>query len=150
MQEEVHDLAEILPTLIPLPTPSPSLLPLRIYWNAKCGLHSIPHHPEQPARVDLILARLRLEWHAECFKESTPASIDDILRYHTAMLVDTFNANCDKVEMPNGIRRGKRGVINIDRGTAILRHTRAAVLCAAGAVINAVDDIYHPAGRLIR
>jgi hypothetical protein len=116
------------------------LPPIAIFWNEKCVKHCIPGHPEQPKRVDFMLQKLRQLYPAEVFQESTPISKGDLLRFHSKRAVEDFFSLCSKAEEASK-------VVPIDGDTAVMKDTRDAALCAAGAVVNAIDAIYNPAGR---
>lgn len=115
--------------------------PIAIFWNEHCAKHNIRMHPEQPLRVENMLRRLREVYPPSAFRIASPISSESVLRFHHKDLLDDFFHRCDETENLN--RRGKSKVSVIDGDTAVMSDTRQAVLCAAGAVVDAIDAIYN-------
>ena len=93
-----------------------------------CLLHEMGvGHPEQPARLTVIMEALQNLPNITYF-EAPMATRDDLLRVHDAEYVDGIMAIA-----PNS------GMVSLDPDTAMNPHTLKAALHAAGAGIKAVD-----------
>lgn len=113
---------------------------LVIYYHPFCELHDIPDHPEQPNRVTYILNKLKASFDSSIFKESTLIKDEFILLFHTNKLLSLFVGiarQCETLRANN-----KYAYKKIDSDTVLMWHTREAAYAAAGAVINAIDDIF--------
>ena len=125
-----------------------SIPPIAIFWNENCVKHEIRHHPEQPLRVKHMLKRLQEVYPSSCFRVASPISPENILRFHDKDMLDDFFHRCEDTEKRRG--RGKSGLSMIDGDTVVMSETRQAALCAAGAVVDAVDAIYRPSSQAVK
>ncbi|MEB3330827.1 MAG: histone deacetylase family protein, partial [Candidatus Sericytochromatia bacterium] len=94
-------------------------------------LHEMgPHHPEAPGRLAAIEERLRVSGLMDFLRcyEAPLASDEQLCRIHDPAYVARIRAAA-----PN------RGYVQLDPDTSMNRHSLAAALRAAGAVIRATD-----------
>ncbi len=92
-------------------------------------LHDVPGHPEQPARVDAILARLQ-ETGLDQRLQPIPrreAGDDDLLLVHEPSLLRTLE------------QAARQGGVWLDPDTAVLPGSVQAARSAAGGALQAVD-----------
>jgi acetoin utilization deacetylase AcuC-like enzyme len=102
-------------------------MPLPVYTHPSCLQHDPgPDHPETPARLSAILARVRREPRLELI-EAQPASRDPLLAVHATQ----YLAGLEAMSTRGG------GALFLD--TILSRESWAAVLGATGAVLAAVD-----------
>jgi hypothetical protein len=113
---------------------------LLIYWHPDCYEHNIPDHPEQPDRVKYILNKLKTVYDERYFRESPRVSDDDILLFHTPRLLDIFTKIASFVEDAHA--KKSYAYKRIDDDTVVMWKTRDAAYHAAGAVIQAIDDVF--------
>ncbi len=105
------------------------------YSHPHCQRHEIaPGHPEQAARVRAIDEALRddpnlLGQLRE--RQAEPANIDRLKLAHSATYVDELLA----------LRPAQGASIRLDADTAINSWSCEAARCAAGAVVQAVDEV---------
>ena len=121
---------------------------LAIIWHPDCSKHLIPNHPEQPRRVDSILASLRQTFDPSVFREA-PLGTDEVISLfhtprHVAFVRDVFTNAGGQWDAESRARavEAPQYRVHIDGDTAAIAHTGAAAYRAVGAVINAVDEIY--------
>jgi acetoin utilization deacetylase AcuC-like enzyme len=110
---------------------------IAILWHEACSLHHIPGHPEQPARVDRVLAKMKANFPSEAFIEAPRATKEQILLFHKNAFLDNLllrtKTSIDKsIDVLEHLER-------IDGDTIIMSKTQEAMLRAAGSVIAAVD-----------
>jgi acetoin utilization deacetylase AcuC-like enzyme len=106
-------------------------MPIPIFTHPSCLKHDPgPGHPDTPARLSVLVSRLKNEPAAE-LREASPARREPLLAVHPASYLDGLE------EMSG---RGG-GVLFLD--TILNRDSWAAVLGGTGAVLAAVD---HAAG----
>ncbi|HET7295787.1 MAG TPA: histone deacetylase [Gemmatimonadales bacterium] len=104
--------------------------PTPVLWHPACGLHDAgPGHPERPARLEAVLAALRVAdlssavaWH-----EATPATRAQIERVHPAPHLD----------MLERLAHGGGGALDAD--TVLSAGSWEAAVAAAGVGIGAVE-----------
>jgi acetoin utilization deacetylase AcuC-like enzyme len=97
---------------------------------AMLGHDPAPGHPEQPARLSVVVDAL-----AELERRDAPlAAREAITRVHPAAYVDALEA---------AFREAEQDVVQIDADTAIGPGSREAVYRAAGACIAAVDAVLN-------
>ena len=113
-----------------------------IYYHVECTKHYIPDHPEQPARVKVILNAIQQRFSDMLsYREASYAKDEHIELFHTKDLIATFNR---KWEEANAIYQKSKEVVykRIDGDTKIMWGTRNAAYRAVGSVIDAVDHLY--------
>lgn len=111
---------------------------LAIFHHPACELHEISGHPEQPQRVEGILAKLREEWPETAFRQVRNKPSDEILHmFHVPKHVSRFNALCKQVEKSAKLH-------SCDGDTHVMPKTREAAYYAVGAMIEAVDCAFLP------
>ena len=95
-------------------------------------LHDVgPHHPERPDRIRAIEHALEAERFQSLLRATAPkATLEQITRVHPK---DYYEALEDA--SPN------TGLTQLDADTAMMEHTWAAVLHAAGGAVLAVDEV---------
>lgn len=102
-------------------------MPLPVYTHADCLRHEPgTDHPETPARLSAVLARLRGEQRVQLI-EAHPANREPLLAVHPAQ----YLAGLEAMSARGG------GALFLD--TILSRDSWAAVLGATGAVLAAVD-----------
>jgi acetoin utilization deacetylase AcuC-like enzyme len=102
-------------------------MPVSVFTHPSCLKHDPgPDHPETPARLRVVLERLRTDQSA-AVHEAKPAGLDPLLAVHP-------RAYLASLEAMSG--RGG-GALFLD--TVLSRDSWAAVLGATGAVLSAVD-----------
>lgn len=106
---------------------------ITIFSHASCALHSAgEHHPERPARLSAIndqLIRSGLEFIVQQ-RDAQPASRDVLCLAHSKHYVDDIFAKAPT-----------DGHIWLDPDTQMNKHSLDAALHAAGAALNAVDQV---------
>lgn len=106
---------------------------ITLFSHPSCYLHQAgDDHPEQPARLSAIndqLIRSGLEFIVQQ-RDATPASAEDLYHVHSKLYVDEIYA-----------KNPEDGHIWLDPDTQIMKHSLNAALHAAGATINAVDQV---------
>jgi acetoin utilization deacetylase AcuC-like enzyme len=116
-------------------------MPLPVFTHPSCLRHDPgPEHPESPARLSAVLARVRHEPRLQ-LTEAQPASRDPLLAVHAAQ----YLAGLEAMSGRGG------GALFLD--TILSRDSWAAVLGATGAVLGAVDHAiagHGPAFAAIR
>eukprot|EP00937_MAST-01D_sp_MAST-1D-sp2_P002825 g2825.t1 len=121
-----------------------------------CEKHDVGRgHPEQPARVRVILEALRAEISAAPLPAPI-ASREQLLLFHTAAHVDNVLRLCERAEAAaaaggrrkkgKGRNKGRGTVVAVDEDTAVMQHSRLAALRAVGACCRAVDLVCGAAG----
>jgi acetoin utilization deacetylase AcuC-like enzyme len=102
-------------------------VPVTVFTHPNCLKHDPgPDHPETPARLRVILERLRKD-QSVVVREAEPAGLDPLLAVHPPAYLASLKAMSD---------RGG-GALFLD--TILSRDSWAAVLGATGAVLAAVD-----------
>lgn len=115
---------------------------LAIYWHPACERHNIPSHPEQPGRVVSILQSLRENFPDASFRESLRVTDEQILNAHHPDLLQSLQRMFAEA---NERREADETVfVNIDSDTVIMHGTEEAVYRAAGAAVQAIDDLFAP------
>ena len=76
----------------------------------------------------------------EYFREAPLASDEQLLLFHTQRHVDKFHQLSAFVEKENAEKR--YAFKRYDFDTCVMWHTRKAALRAAGAMLQAVDDVF--------
>jgi acetoin utilization deacetylase AcuC-like enzyme len=110
-------------------------LTLSVFTHPACLQHDPgPDHPETPARLSVLLARLRQENGIEV-RQAPPAERDQLLAVHPDQYLSSLEAMSE---------RGG-GALFLD--TILNRHSWAAVLGADGAVLAAVDHAIGARGH---
>ena len=119
---------------------------MAVYFHPTCSLHNIPEHPEQPKRVDSILAALRTTWPSELiYRESPKVTSEQILLFHTPKMVDRFEKLADKTAKTYAYNKSI-SYLPIDQDTTVMHRTKTAAYHSAGAVIAALDHMYADEG----
>ena len=113
-----------------------------VFHHPECYEHHISSHPEQPDRVESILATLRHHFPAAWFKEAPMATDEQILLFHTPEHLAMIKRLCNKAE-----KGPPYELMSIDGDTTVMRKTRNAMYRAAGSIIAAVDAVYAPTTR---
>jgi acetoin utilization deacetylase AcuC-like enzyme len=113
---------------------------LAVYWHSSCELHSIPSHPEQPRRASLILKTLRDYFPAASFREAKRVTDNQILNAHHHSLLQSLKS---KFLIVKEARETNHETIyeNIDGDTVVMHCTEEAIYRAAGAAVQAVDNL---------
>jgi acetoin utilization deacetylase AcuC-like enzyme len=103
-----------------------------LYTHPVCLEHDPGrHHPESPARLRAVLAALGAPEFARLDRREAPeAGMDDLLRVHSRRHVERVLSAVPK-----------SGHVGIDADTMLSSASGAAALCAAGAVVAAVDAV---------
>jgi acetoin utilization deacetylase AcuC-like enzyme len=103
-------------------------MPVSVYTHPECLAHDPgPDHPETPARLQAVLARLRQEpWVT--VHQAAPAQRGPLRAVHP----DQYLSSLEAMSARGG------GTLFLD--TILNSHSWAAVLGAAGAVLQAVDN----------
>jgi acetoin utilization deacetylase AcuC-like enzyme len=102
-------------------------VPVTVFTHPNCLKHDPgPDHPETPARLRVILERLRKDQNV-VVREAEPAGLDPLLAVHPQAYLASLKAISD---------RGG-GALFLDK--ILSRDSWAAVLGATGAVLAAVD-----------
>src|SRR6266568_4811325 len=103
-----------------------------LYTHPACLEHDPgDYHPESPARLRAVLEALAVPEFAGLERREAPAAeIDDIARVHPRRFVERMLA-----AVPSS------GHVGIDADTVLSPESGRAALCAAGAVIAAVDAV---------
>jgi acetoin utilization deacetylase AcuC-like enzyme len=108
-------------------------MPIPVFTHTSCLKHDPgPDHPETPARLRTVLARLQSESGVE-LREAKPASREPLLAVHPEPYLEQLEA------------MSSRGGGTLFLDTILSRDSWTAVLGGTGAVIAAVD--YAIAGR---
>ena len=109
---------------------------LRLYTNDACLMHQPgPSHPESPARLRTVLQALDHHRFTQVERvDASPAEDEQLLRVHGAAQLARIRAAASESES-----RGT--IVNLDADTVIGRGSLDAALCAAGAVVAAVDAV---------
>ncbi len=112
---------------------------ITIFSHYLCGLHQVSAmHPEEPARLDAIndqLIRSGLDY-VLTQKDASPAQRHDLYRVHSATYVDDLFLREDEPE-PRWL----------DPDTLIGPGSLKAAMYAAGAAINAADEVMKAANQ---
>ena len=117
---------------------------MAVYFHPVCSLHKIPNHPEQPNRVDSILAILRETWPTELkYRKSPIVTRDQILLFHTPKMLERFEKLATSA-LRTHETNNTTAYLPIDQDTTVMWQTRAAAYHSAGAVISALDHMYAP------
>lgn len=96
--------------------------------------HETGHHPENPARLRVIVSALQQDealWASLEHVSPTPVTDDDIMRCHSFRLIEQVRTLCD------------RGVPFVDLDTAICPQSFEVARLAAGAATVAVDQVFN-------
>jgi acetoin utilization deacetylase AcuC-like enzyme len=103
-----------------------------LYTHPACLEHDPgSHHPESPARLRAVLAALDdPEFAPVQIREAPEAAIEDLSRAHSRRHVERLLGAVPK-----------SGHVAVDADTVISPASGAAALCAAGAVVAAVDAV---------
>lgn len=102
-------------------------MPVGVYTHPSCLQHDPgPDHPETPARLSVVLARVRDESKVE-LREAKPAPRSELLAVHP----DQYLSSLEAMSARGG------GALFLD--TVLNRDSWSAVLGAVGAVLEAVD-----------
>lgn len=110
-------------------------MPVAIFTHPDCLRHDPgPDHPETPARLHVLLDRLRTE-PAAALCDAKPADRSSILAVHREAYLRSVEALSD----------GGGGALFLD--TILNRSSWAAALGAAGAVIAGVDHVHAGKGH---
>jgi acetoin utilization deacetylase AcuC-like enzyme len=110
-------------------------MPLSVFTHPSCLKHDPgPGHPETPARLSVLLTRLRKESAVE-LREASPSGREPLLAVHAGPYLDGLESM--------SARGG--GVLFLD--TILSRDSWAAVLGATGAVLAAVDFAVGKSGN---
>ena len=100
------------------------------YSHPTCLQHDTgPDHPEQPARLQVVLDALRQAWPDQAWLEAPAARRGDLLRVHAPSLVDEVLAPVSE------------GLHRLDPDTVVCPASGQAALHAAGAGVAAVDAV---------
>ncbi|KAF1696591.1 histone deacetylase family protein [Pseudoxanthomonas koreensis] len=100
------------------------------YTHPACLEHDTgPEHPEQPARLRVVLDALHRAWPDLDWREAPLARRGDLLRVHAAELVDEVLAPVDGP------------LLRLDPDTVVSPGSGRAALHAAGAGLAAVDAV---------
>ena len=100
------------------------------YSHPACLQHDTgPDHPEQPARLQVVLDALRQAWPDQAWLEAPAARRGDLLRVHAPSLVDEVLAPVSE------------GLHRLDPDTVVCPASGQAALHAAGAGVAAVDAV---------
>ena len=100
------------------------------YSHPACLQHDTgPDHPEQPARLQVVLDALRQAWPDQAWLEAPAARRGDLLRVHAPSLVDEVLAPVSA------------GLHRLDPDTVVCPASGQAALHAAGAGVAAVDAV---------
>lgn len=106
---------------------------ITLFSHPSCYLHLAgDDHPEQPARLSAIndqLIRSGMEFIVQQ-RDATPASAEALYHVHNKLYVDEIYA-----------KKPEDGYIWLDPDTQMMKHSLNAALHAAGAGINAVDQV---------
>jgi acetoin utilization deacetylase AcuC-like enzyme len=106
---------------------------ITLFSHPSCYRHLAGEdHPEQPARLSAIndqLIRSGLEFVLQQ-RDASPATKQDLYRAHSRLYVDQLFAKAPQ-----------QGFIWLDPDTQMMSHSLEAALHAAGAAINAVDQV---------
>jgi acetoin utilization deacetylase AcuC-like enzyme len=136
-------------------------VPAAVYYHEACEGHDIPAHPECADRVRVILQKLR---QPNAFSDDdanqTPSSSspssrfrlaprvknDDALLFHTLHHLKFINGISHAAETAYNQSGGNpyTSIRTIDEDTQVMWKSREAIYRAAGAVTQAVDDVYLP------
>ncbi|HEX8185052.1 MAG TPA: histone deacetylase [Blastocatellia bacterium] len=95
--------------------------------------HETGHHPENPRRFAVILSALEADeslWAKLAKLAPRPASDQDIMRCHSAALIEHIHSLCE------------RGVPFVDLDTVICRESFEVARLAAGAVLVGIDRVF--------
>ena len=103
-----------------------------LFTHPSCLAHDPgTHHPESPARLQVVLAALSGPEYAMLERREAPeAALDDVLRVHSRRQVESLLAAVPK-----------SGHVAIDADTVLSSASGTAALHAAGAVAAAVDAV---------
>ncbi|MEK6289032.1 MAG: histone deacetylase [Acidobacteriota bacterium] len=96
--------------------------------------HETGHHPENPERLRVIVSALQHDetlWTRLQHISPRPVSDEDIMRCHTARLIEQIRSLCE------------RGVPFVDLDTAICAQSFEVAKLAAGAATVAVDQVFN-------
>lgn len=106
-----------------------------IYKNDACLKHAFAQgHPEHPNRlIEIFKAISGPEFSDLKFVEARKAGVDELQRAHCADYIDSLFSSIPATE----------DLLNLDPDTIINCHSKDAMLYAAGAVCNAVEDVIN-------
>lgn len=114
-------------------------MPISVFSHPDCELHAPEgDHPERPARIGAIfdqMIRSGMEF-AVTQKEATAAPREALYQAHSQLYVDDLIA-----------RSPQQGHIWLDPDTLMTPHSLRAATLAAGAAINAVDDVMQASNQ---
>jgi acetoin utilization deacetylase AcuC-like enzyme len=106
---------------------------ITLFSHPSCYLHLAgDEHPEQPARLSAVndqLIRSGLEFVVQQ-RDAGPATVADLYQVHSKLYIDEIYAKAPK-----------DGHIWLDPDTQMMPHSLNAALHAAGAAINAIDQV---------
>lgn len=122
-----------------------------VYWHPACAEHEIPHHPEQPDRVNYMMDALKVQrWPKEgaggerggdMFRLAPMCEDDHVLLYHTPSHLKRFQKICQRTELVKE-KNEKTMMLAFDSDTKVMWATREATYRACGAMIAAIDSVY--------
>lgn len=112
-----------------------------VFSSALCEGHAPPAHSEVTDRVRVIEQRLRSEFpELRRVTDSSPASREQLLLFHSAEHVDAMFAAFAKVDKLAESHL-EQALFEIDEDTVVTAGTRDAALAAVGVVVHAIDCV---------
>ena len=125
--------------------PAKGVTHFAIFHHPACVDHSLPGHPEQPARVESILATLKEYFDESYFRLSPRVKEEEILRYHKRQHLNILHKHMSDVKKARDQHRNITK--SIDSDTEIMWGSEEAIFRAAGSCIAAVDGIFSAPGQ---
>ena len=115
-----------------------------VFWHPACDKHEIPHHPEQPDRVNYMMDALKQEFvdfKGDIFREAPRVKDEHILLFHTQAHLDEFNKKCQRANAYYK-KTKKINYQSYDSDTAVMWATGEAAYRACGAMTACIDAIF--------
>ena len=105
-----------------------------LVYDPRCLKHETGHHPENPERLNVILAALDQDeslWQQLAKLAPRAAEDEDIMRCHSSQLIEHIRILCE------------RGVPFIDMDTVISAESFEVARLAAGAALVGIDYVFN-------
>jgi len=115
-----------------------------VFWHPACDKHEVPHHPEQPDRVNYMMDALKLEFHdfeGDIFREAPRGKDEHIVLFHTQAHLDDFNKKCTRASAYYK-KTKKVNYQPYDSDTAVMWATGEAAYRACGAMTASIDALF--------
>ncbi len=116
-----------------------------VYWHPSCLLHDIPHHPEQPARIDSIMEAILSSLPSLLIRKASLGTTEKLKLFHTDKVIDDFELLWQQTMNKYNTEKKIKLYKSLDGGdTQIMFSTKDAALYAVGSLIDAIDHVFLP------